>query len=196
MEPVRELELPSAKRHDWLVLLLLAISLTANVALTILWRENTTVRVAYTGSPAAYKFPKVGTRLDKLRLVRSDGLMQDLSFGNEQQPLVVYVLSPICKWCELNRPEIDSLATQISGKYRIIGISRTADGLAAYVAEKSPKFPIYSVDLGSGGDIIPLGATPATLVFSPQGTFVRGSTGAFIADEKKQIASYFAVSLP
>lgn len=185
------------KRFDPVLLILLAVSLSANVVLTLMLRHGIARPAAFAySSKGAPRLPMVGARLEQLHLTRVDGTKVDLTFGASESVLVVYVLSPACGWCERNRAEIDSLASQLNGKYRIIGISNTSDGLASYVTQKSPHFPVYSIDPSSVSSIIPLGATPATLVFSPQGTFVKGWNGAFLGDTKEQIASYFGVKLP
>ena len=39
------------------------------------------------------------------------------------RPTLLYVFSPKCHWCELNRPGIEALARSNAGRYRMIGLS-------------------------------------------------------------------------
>jgi hypothetical protein len=140
--------------------------------------------------------PPVGARLDELHFAKIGGGKPDLKLDAHQLPIVVYVLSPTCKWCKLNKPIIDALVPQLQGKYRFIGISITSKDLAAYVTENSPPFPVYNLDPSYPPTRMPLSGTPETLVFSPDGLFLRGWNGAYIAETREQVSSYFGVKLP
>jgi len=97
------------KKADRVLLLVLAVSLFANVALTVRLQHN---RVAYLSNLQeqfdARALPHAGARLDELHLLGVDGKDSDLKFDSRALPVIAYVLSPKCKWCELNRPNVDT----------------------------------------------------------------------------------------
>jgi hypothetical protein len=68
--------------------------------------------------------------------------------------------------------------------------------MASYVKENSPPFPVYFVDDNFPNTTIALTVTPRTLVFSPDGLFIRGWNGIYTGETKMQISSYFGVKLP
>jgi len=184
-------------KTDRVLMVALAASLLANVGLTFMWRQSRGASSSLSKSRFDERtLPHVGARLDELHLLGLSGEKPDLNRGVDAPPTVAYVLSPTCRWCELNRPDIDSLATQMRGRYRFIGVSTTSKGLADYVAQKAPPFPIYYVDPSSPHPSFQLSATPETLVFSPGGAFVRGWNGAYLDDTKASILSFFGVALP
>lgn len=185
------------KKPDRVILALLALSLIANVALTLLLRHERTARIA--GEQRDFDsrvLPEVGAPLSDLHLLNLKGNPTELEIGPRQLPVIAYVLSPTCRWCELNRRSIDSLASQLQGRYRIIGISTTANGLLAYQNRTGVKFPLYSVDPGSLHADFSLAVTPETLVFSPDGRFTRGWSGAYIGDTRKSVSAFFGATLP
>jgi hypothetical protein len=184
-------------KADRFLLAVLAVSLIANLGLLLLLRQSHGVAAAFAKNHISGSLlPPVGARLDELHFAKIGGGAPDLKLDSHELPIVVYVLSPTCKWCKLNKPIIDSLATQLQGKYRFIGISITSKDLAAYVAENSPTFPVYKLDPGSSPTSMPLSGTPETLVFSPDGLFLRGWNGAYIGGTREQVSSYFGVKLP
>jgi hypothetical protein len=182
---------------DRILLAGLAVSLLANVGFTFLWLHGRSASPAYVRSQLdARTLPHAGARLDNVRLLNVNGEKADLRFDPHELPIVVYVLSPTCKWCKLNKQSVDSLAMQLRGKYRFVGVSTTSQDLAPYVTENAPPFPVYYVDSSSPHSNIPLTVTPETLVFSADGAFVRGWNGAFSEGTIEPISSYFGVKLP
>ena len=180
---------------------MLAVSLLANVSLTFLFRTEPR-SVSHNSCPTARTpsdardLPRSGARLDELHLVTQDGTRPDIKLNSHELPIIVYVLSPTCGWCKLNRPNVNSLVTQVQGRYRVVGASVTPLGLATYVVTNSPPFQVYFVDPKFSHPSFPLKATPETLVFSSEGVLIRGSNGAYLEDTKDLVSSYFGVKLP
>lgn len=184
------------KRTDHFVLSLLVISLAANVALALLLRGERGSRSAAGRLAQAEVLPRVGARLQELRLLALDGSPAQVQTGSQGLPIVAYVLSPTCKWCEMNRRNIESLASQVRGRYRVIGISTTASGLVEYRDQTATTFPLFSVDPQSPHPDFPLGVTPETLVFSSRGVYLRGWGGAYVGETKKDVSTFLGVALP
>jgi hypothetical protein len=184
-------------KPDRVLLAVLGLSLLLNCGQYAYYALYHGVRTTYTRSEIdSQLLPRIGTRLNELHLVKSDGSKLDLRFDSRGLPVVVYVLSPTCKWCMLNRPNISSLVSQTQGKYQIIGLSSTSIGLQDYVTKNAPPFPVYYMDPAAPSPPISLTVTPRTLVFSPDGAFKRGWNGAYMGDAKTEIASFFDVTLP
>jgi hypothetical protein len=184
---------PNVGAVDRTLLVVLTVSLLANIGLTLLWRE---ARSAPAASPSVENaLPSKGAKLRDLPLVALNGQNLDLNPAASSLPVIVYVFSPTCHWCELNRPIADSLAAQVKGKYRFIGVSTTADGLASYVAKKGPQFPVFYVDPHSPHTDFPLLVTPQTLVFSSDGTFLRGWNGAYLQGTREPVSAFFGATL-
>jgi hypothetical protein len=181
----------SVNKADRVLLLALGVSLLANVYQFWSFRQKLTVTHV-----DAQLMPRAGTKLAELHLLKLEGGAPDLKIGPNELPVVVYILSPTCKWCEMNWPNVNSLAAQLGGKYRFIGASNTSKDLQTYVNAHHPAFPVYYVDPSSAASEIQLNVTPRTLVFSPEGVFLRGWDGIYAGDTKVQLASFFHVVPP
>jgi hypothetical protein len=187
----------SAKRFDWVLLSLLALSFSVNVCLTFFWRHD---RAPVNSSPKLSNLSRLtegsDVRLDRLHLIDLAGNTLNFRPDSHALPIVAYVLSPTCKWCEFNRSALDSLVAQTRGRYRFVGISNTTDGLGDYVALKAPPFPVYYVDPLFHSSSIGFNVTPRTFVFSPDGSLEASWDGAYMGKTKAEIASTFSVKLP
>jgi hypothetical protein len=188
----------AVSKADRLLLALLAMSLIANLGLFALWQHSRDGATIFekNRSQVVDRLPTEGAQLADLQLATIDGVTSTTDFSHNSLPILVYVLSPTCGWCARNRPDIDFLASQLKGRYRVIGISTTATGLSEYVSENASPFPIFYVKSRSPHSTITLSGTPETLVFSKEGQFVRGWSGAYIGDTKIQVSGYFGVKLP
>ena len=193
-------QISSTNKVDRVLLIVLAMSLIANVSLTYLLQRNRiqhpVIDATAQNLSDARSIPKAGARLDELHLIKQDGTTPDIKLDSHELPIIVYVLSPTCGWCKLNRPNINSLVTQVQGKYRVVGISVTSLGLENYVVQNSLPFQVYSVDPKFSHANFPLKATPETLVFSSEGILIRGWNGAYLGDTKDIVSSYFGIKLP
>lgn len=177
-------------KSDRVLLVALGISLLANVYQFWSFRQKLSITHA-----DAMLMPSAGAKLTGLHLLNLDGRVPDLKLDPNELPVVIYILSPTCKWCEMNWTNVNSLATQLNGKYRFIGVSSTGRDLRTYVDAHHPVFPVYYVDPNSASSSIPLNVTPQTLVFSQEGAFLRGWDGIYTGDTKAQLASFFHVAL-
>jgi hypothetical protein len=181
------------KKTDHVLLIILGFSLLANVYQFWSYRHKASPASPHTEGRL---MPPVGAKLADLHLLKLDGGSPDLDLKPGELPIVVYVLSPMCKWCKANWPGVNSLATQLGAKYRFVGVSSTNKDLQAYVNTYRPAFPVYYADPAVAESTIQLNLTPQTLLFSSDGFFVRGWDGAYTGETKQQLSSFFRVGLP
>ena len=85
-------------RHDWVILGLLALSLTANVALGIGF-----LRLASVSPPPSQRaagtsdIPAIGTRVPPIVAQRLGGGRETIAYGPSEQPTLLYVFTPACE---------------------------------------------------------------------------------------------------
>jgi len=109
---------------------------------------------------------------------------------------IFYLFSPKCIWCTRNLANIQVLARNVQPSRRLIGISLLSEGLPEYMKRNGITFPvIYEVpsDLQM---VYHLGATPQTILVSPEGAVLRVWGGAYQGDLAREIESFFHVRLP
>jgi len=182
---------------DLVLLFALGISLIANLWLFYLWRQTDHLAQLVTRKQLdPQMLPLPGSRIGELHLLGIGGERVDLKIGPDSLPLVIYVLSPTCSWCDLNRQNVDFLVSQTRDKYRFIGLSSTSKGMATYLSENTLPFPVYVLDPSFTNSAISMAATPRTLLFSQEGVFIRSWTGAYTGETKKQISSSFGIKFP
>ena len=166
-------------RLDYVLLLLLALSLATNVAVV----GSVVLNQRAQGRPDV----PVGATLKPIAGTLANGSATSVSFGGSK-PVVLYVFSPTCSWCERNLASISSLAERAGNRYRFVGISLPSSGKG-----HSPSFA-FPVVLTSGA--VPFRATPQTLVLDSGGRVVKSWMGAYIGNTKAEIEQYFSLELP
>jgi len=131
-----------------------------------------------------------------IRAADLNGKTISMSYGDAEFPLIVYVLSPGCSWCTRNKNNVAALANGVLGKYRLLCLSLSSDGLKEYVEKNGITFPICSNLSYDTISSYKLGGTPETIVVSPQGKVMKLWRGAYDGKVKEEIESYFKISLP
>lgn len=124
-----------------------------------------------------------------------DGRGISVSFGDPRIPTVLYVFSPQCGWCAKNIDNFRSLITQSGARYQIVGLATSRQDLAPYLAKEGLKLPVFA---GVDSNLVSayhLGATPTTIVISPDGKVLRVWTGAYRENIRHQIESLLGVHL-
>lgn len=174
-------------RLDRLLLLLLAVSLCINVGVVWWFVKG---RVA---TPDARRRPDVavGMILKPIAGVLASGQATTISYSEDQRPLVLYVVSGTCKWCERNLNSISALSQFAGARYRFVGISLSSDASDAKGQEPPFRFPVV---LTTGP--VPFQSTPQTIVVASNGRVMRSWTGAYIGATKLEIERYFGARLP
>jgi hypothetical protein len=170
---------------DNILLVLLALSLSYNVYLASKGRSQNSGRPQPTVS--------VGTKVPAL-VAQSSGRPVRIGYSGTT-PTVLYVFSPQCKWCEVNAPDALALASQQRASFRFVALSLTPDaaGMGRALTERfmvlSHPSPDTVVSYG-------LGATPETMVISPEGVLMKRWAGAYQGDVKREVEQFFHAVLP
>lgn len=125
-----------------------------------------------------------------------DGKNVMLSYAPGQQPTVLYVFSPQCKWCERNLASVKVLAKGASGGFRFATITLSEDHLREYITNKDFRFPIYMRLSAETLQAYKLGGTPQTLVISGEGRVQKNWMGAYTGANKTDIEAFFGIKLP
>jgi peroxiredoxin len=136
-----------------------------------------------------------GATIPSLVVADATGTRVDLALTGSQ-PTVLYVFSPQCGWCDANKASIEALSRQARGRYRVVGLSLTDNGLAAHLSNQPFSFPVYRNPTPDAVAAYRLDATPQTILLSPDGRVERVWQGAYAGRQHASIQAYFDVELP
>lgn len=180
------------KGESYLLILLLVCSVTINVFLA---------RKVYQTREAAYRLWSErqlipGSAVPPLEGTTADGKQLTFNYGVSERPLLIYEFSPSCSWCVRNQQSVEALTAAIENKYRIVGVSLSAEGLDEYLKKHHFVFPILAQLSEKCLPAYKLGGTPRTVVVSPDGKVVKNWSGAYMEDVKDEVEKYFGVGLP
>ena len=139
---------------------------------------------------------KEGAVVPSITAYALDGSAAEIRFDSVPGPTVLYVFTPPCGWCTRNLPAAKALAENIKGRYRVLGLSLSSDGLQKYVSDSGLQFPIYADISISTRSAYRLGGTPDTLVVSSDGKVMKHWQGAYVGSTKNEVEAYFNVTLP
>lgn len=169
-------------------LVLLVVSVAMNL---ILARQLNRAQAALAPTPF-----QTGHVAPVIRLLSERGNAVDLDYGKGTLPTLLYWLSPSCGWCEVNIANFRALAAQAPGRYRFVAMSSSSPGeLAIYAQRHRIDFPIYTIR-AEAARLYRLGGTPASVLISAQGTFVKRWDGAYTPSKLNEIESTLSVKLP
>ena len=139
----------------------------------------------------------VGAVAPALSVVDSQGSPSQLTFKGEQ-PTILYVFSPSCVWCARNLPGIKQIASSVSNRYRVVGVSLVETGFNQFVAGKTLPFPLYALEGPQGAALRTLGfqGSPFTVAIGQDGRVIAGWVGAYGQHTKASVESFFGIVLP
>ncbi len=181
----------SAKRLDWFLLALLALSLAANVGLTYAFIRLGSVSTT-TPNPEVLR---LGMAVPSLTVETPEGDEQTIRFDEDLRPTLLYVFAPECKWCERNLPNVRSLmGLSKTGKIRLIGLSLSGD-VVEYARRHQLTFPMYVNPSPETIRAYGLGSTPETFVIQ-RGTLQKHWRGAFVGQSKADLEDWAGLKLP
>jgi len=171
----------------------LAVSICTNA-----WLANETLRLRgiVTALTARHSLP-VGAKVPRLRLMTLEGKQAHVRFDESDHPTLLYILSPSCRWCERNAASVVSLADQLRGRIKIVGIS-----ISPNQGDKAPSpsfrvpFPIYTGPAHLVGKHLKIRSTPTTILVSRQGVVEALWEGAYADSVKSQMESRLGIILP
>ncbi|GEM_PF-1051350 len=189
-----------ARATTGILFVFLSLSVACNVLLA--WKAISWHRIALAGArPAARRPPVlgVGTAFPQIVGKHLDGSAAAIRYGDANLPTVIYVLSPHCVWCSRNRVNLGALIKQGGGKFHLLCLSVTGDGLREYAERNHISGPnvdlVFDVSPGVLSDY-QLTATPQTIVVSPEGKVLKVWQGAYQTDSQREIERFLGVQLP
>jgi len=137
-----------------------------------------------------------GTFVPDLVVTDLDGKTQRLIFAKSSAPVVLYVFSPYCGWCDRNLANVAALAESVTGRYNFIGISLSHEGLEEYVKTHRISFQTYGNLRSEAREGLSIHSTPVTIVVSRDSHVLRSWTGAYDQSMLHEIEAYFGTHLP
>jgi len=105
----------------------------------------------------------VGNSVPPLELTTMSGEQARIEYASVTTPTLLYIFSPSCIWCRRNAAAIKALTTGMRSKLRVIGISLSQDGVAAFRTETGIDFPVY-MPSPTTSLAYNLGETPTTIL--------------------------------
>ncbi len=173
---------------SWLPVGLLAASLGLNLYLG--WRINHTP----SAGPALPSAGIVGEHAQPLVASDLRGGRVVVTWGGDSRPTILYVFAPDCAWCSRNLQSFVKLSERVAG-YRIMGISLRTAGLTDYVLSNKFTFPVYASPSEETIRNFRLGATPETIIVSPEGVIQKAWLGVFTGRTLDEIEKTFGIEL-
>jgi peroxiredoxin len=140
--------------------------------------------------------PREGEIVTGFNATSLNGGVQRIEFSSSSHPTLLYVFSPSCVWCERNSPAVGALARQVSGRYRVIGLSVSSERVKEFVAQHHIEFPVYTEPPAAIVKAYELGVTPETIMVSTNGRIDCVWTGAYQNSIKASIEQFLSVRLP
>lgn len=181
-----------SSRIDWVLLVLLAVSLTCNVVLGVAAFRGYSNRA---GTPTTPAVPVPGTTVPPIDVQRHGGSRVVLPFSPQALPVLLYTFQPACHWCERNLDNLKAVLRAASATHRIVLISLDPN-VGEYVRQADLDVPVYVEPSAAMRQAYGLGPTPQTLVISPEGKVLKSWVGAYARRTQEDIERYFNVKLP
>jgi peroxiredoxin len=177
-----EPEFVMKRSPDPIVLLLLALSLGTNV---FLYRHQV----------------RAGRAIEPLRVGQQVPEFTATSFGGDvvrvrfDRPVVLYVFSPSCIWCERNLENARRLAAHVAGKYEFIAVALDGKNLSEYLKRQQLAWTILTNVPAQVQQAYGMLTTPQTIVVGTRGRVLHVWSGAFMGDTASEIERAFGVRL-
>jgi AhpC/TSA family len=185
-----------SRRIDSVVLVLLVLAVLENLFLGVgVWRLSAVKTSPPPAPELAAVGPAIGSTLPALDAERFNGTREQVKFGADGRPTLIYVFSPSCGWCAKNLNNLKTLLSAVTTSHRVIALSLEAE-VQEYIEKTALQAPVYIRPSDKMFGPYGLGPTPLTLVVAPDGTVIKSWVGAYSGDVKKEVESYFQVKLP
>jgi hypothetical protein len=119
-----------------------------------------------------------------------------IRFSESSVPTILYIFSPTCGWCHKNERNVRAITANTNGRFRLIGLSLSRDGLEEYLKKTELPMTVYTDIPFDVTSAYKLGATPETIVVSPEGKVLKIWRGAYEGGVLREVEAYFGLSLP
>ncbi len=172
-------------RDGWLLLMLLAMSLGANVYQALRAHRLPVVSI-----------PTRGMKAPILYAETMDGAKVEVDCAANGKPTLLFVFSPSCIWCKRNAKNMDALASMLKTDYRIVGLSTTSEGLKEYLRKYKINYEVYTNPDPDKSRVFILSGTPTTFVVSSNGIIKETWRGAYVGKMKEDIEASMGIKLP
>jgi len=136
----------------------------------------------------------VGARVETLAGTTPAGAPVTVALG-KGRPVLVYHFSTTCLWCEQNWANMDAIARQSEGRYRILAITTETD-VADWVAARTLPFEVIAGVSADTTKRLGLSATPHTIMVGSDGLVTHEWYGAYTDRIGRQVADLFGMRLP
>jgi len=114
-----------------------------------------------------------------LQVIDLKGQPTIISYQEIKKPVVLYIFSPSCNWCERNAESIRLLAQTRNKEYQFIGVSLSSNQLDEHLQRTNLPFSIYHSPSLEVSQTYRFGRTPQTLVISPEGRVIKNWFGVY-----------------
>jgi len=180
------------KKNDIFLLVLLIASLALNAYLG--W--NLKRLKSNSAEPQDSVKLSPGVTVQPITATSLSGKQETISYADYGKPTVFYVFSPTCIWCDRNNQNINAIVSLKGASFRFIGLSLADNGLQEYVESHHLSFPVFKDLTPESIQMLGLGATPHTIVISPDGHVLKNWVGAYDKSVHSQVEEFFNVRLP
>lgn len=177
------------------VTVLLSLLLAASVALNVLLAKKVSSLRLQSGRMQDSTRLQLGSSVPALTGYSVDGKQIAFGFSDLHIPTVIYVFSPQCGWCAKNIDSFRSLIAQAGTGYRVVGLATSRQDLEEYLRRERLTFPVFASVDSAVVAAYHLGATPTTIVISPEGKVLKVWTGAYQGGLRHEIESFLGVHL-
>lgn len=137
---------------------------------------------------------QVGTVVGSLSVSDAEGRAVDIQLLNTKCPIVLYIVSPSCRWCDENAPRVSAVFNRYKYRAHFYAISLLPEGLPEFVQRTNLAMPVFTMRDLRAGRLLKLGATPQTIVIGSNGKVHRVWTGLYDASFEKEIGTALAAS--
>ena len=167
-----------------LILLLLSVGLNVGLSRRI---------VALQAPPARMLQP--GVRVPALDVRTLSGQSVRITYEG-RLPTLIYYFSPTCGWCERNWDNVRALQEASAGRFKLIGLSPTANGVEKVLRDHDASFEVYTGLSPDAARAYHFTGTPETVLVSTIGTVLRAWPGAYGPSSAPAMEKYFGITLP
>jgi len=136
----------------------------------------------------------VGTVAQPIVARTPAGRESRLTFGSGL-PTVLYYFSASCGWCERNWTNVEALAANAEGRYRVVAVTST-EGIKAYVDEHRLKVEVLEGLPAETIEAYRLISTPHTVVIDGSGVVTHEWSGAYTTSVARRVEDLFGMVLP
>ena len=183
----------SLRRVILAMAIMLGVSLVVNLLLAYRIKTLSDSLEALNAPPPSLE---VGATVSPIKAHSLDGQTALISYGAEEQPVVLYVFTPQCSWCARNLANLKTLLAQKRGAYRFVALSLTDKDINDYAAKTQLDCPVYFNPTEESFREYKLGSTPQTIVISREGKILKNWVGAYTGQQQSEVEQFFGITLP